>query len=304
MRKIKFIRIIITVSFVTALALTFYLGIRIGTDIAITKRIEISRQNKTSVYPLSAAIEIIDNNYIKPIFKDQQEKRGVYYAIIEAIIKNLDHFTRFTRPSPPPNKSRFPPPEPNGEILQGNIGYINIPAFFDQQTPSKIKQILDRFEQKNIKGLILDVRNNPGGNTGPSLLTTSLFLEKDQMIATIDYRKEGQELEYTYRCEGFTYFKKPMVILINNRSGSGAELFCGALQDHKRAVLVGTKTFGKGLGQQDFVFEDGSVLTLTNMKFILPSGRCPQGIGIIPDIVIEEPQAQLQKAIEILKQSK
>jgi len=194
------------------------------------------------------------------------------------------------------------------EVLDNRIGYIKITSF-DTKTYSEFKDALDKLENQGIKGLILDLRNNPGGSVNDSVLIADELLGKGLIVYTED--RYGNKLEEFYSDEN--KISVPLVVLVNENSASAAEIVAGAIQDHKAGVLVGTKTFGKGSVQQVVPFENNSGMKLTIAKYYMPSGRCIDGIGVEPDVEVKldektsvyyvprEKDLQLQKALEIIK---
>ena len=196
----------------------------------------------------------------------------------------------------------------SSEVLDNNFGYIKITSF-DNKTYGEFKSALEDLENKGIKGLILDLRNNPGGSIYESVMIADELLGEGIIVYTED--RYGNRLEEFVSDEN--KISVPLVVLINENSASAAEIVAGAVQDHKAGVLVGTKTFGKGSVQELHPFENNSGMKLTIAKYYIPSGRCIDGIGVEPDVevklddetsvysVVREKDLQLQKALEILK---
>lgn len=196
----------------------------------------------------------------------------------------------------------------NYEVLDDNIGYIKITSF-DSKTYDEFKSALDSLINKGIKGLILDLRNNPGGSLYESVLIADEILGEGIIVYTEDRNKNRLEEYYS---DG-DKISVPLVVLINENSASAAEIVAGAVKDHKAGILVGTKTFGKGSVQEIQPFENKTGMKLTIAKYYMPSGRCIDGIGIEPDIEVEldketsifnvprEKDLQLLKALEIFK---
>lgn len=193
-------------------------------------------------------------------------------------------------------------------IIGEDIGYIRITSF-DENTSKEFKKSLNELNSKKVRGLILDLRNNPGGLLNECVKVADELVGENLIVYTED--KTGNRTS-EYR-SGRNKINIPLVILINKYSASASEIVAGAVQDTKSGVLVGTKTFGKGSVQEPTVFKDGSGLKLTIAKYYLPSGRSIDGIGVEPDIVVELPKGvdifnvseeqdtQLQKAIEVIK---
>jgi carboxyl-terminal processing protease len=143
---------------------------------------------------------------------------------------------------------------------------------------------------------VLDLRNNPGGLLTQAVRVADLFLDSGMIVYT-EGRSESQKQKYFARAEG-SWTEFPIVVLVNGGSASASEIVAGALQDHKRAVILGTKTFGKGSVQTILPLDDNSALRLTTARYFTPKGRSIQATGIVPDIIIENLPAQEAKAEE------
>ena len=144
--------------------------------------------------------------------------------------------------------------------------------------------------------MVVDLRNNPGGLLTQAVRVADLFLDSGLIVYT-EGRLESQRQKYFARKEG-TWSGFPMVVLVNGGSASASEIVAGALQDHKRAVVLGTKTFGKGSVQTILPLDDNSALRLTTARYYTPKGRSIQATGIVPDIVMDNVPAQEAKAEE------
>jgi len=170
-------------------------------------------------------------------------------------------------------------------MLDDSYGYIKITNFQDKTT-ADFKKALNSLESKNggLKGLIIDLRNNPGGLLDQSVNISDEFLENGLIVYT-DGRLENQKMKFTAKPNDASH-NYPVVVIVNEGSASASEIVAGALQDHKRAVIVGTQTFGKGSVQTIIPLEDGSAVRLTTARYFTPSGRSIQAKGIVPDIVI------------------
>lgn len=182
-------------------------------------------------------------------------------------------------------------------FLEEGYGYIRL-AQFQERSDRDLQKALEKLsaEKGGIKGLVLDLRNNPGGLLNQAVRVADLFLDGGLIVYT-EGRLEGQKQKYFARKEGsWTGF--PMVVLVNGGSASASEIVAGALQDHKRAVVLGTKTFGKGSVQTILPLDDNSALRLTTARYLTPRGRSIQATGIAPDIVIENPALQEAKVEE------
>jgi carboxyl-terminal processing protease len=143
----------------------------------------------------------------------------------------------------------------------------------------------------------LDLRNDPGGLLTQAVRISDLFLDSGLIVYT-DGRIDSQKQKYFAQKEG-SWMDFPMVVLVNGGSASASEIVAGALQDHKRAVILGTKTFGKGSVQTILPLDDNSALRLTTARYFTPKGRSIQALGIVPDIIVEStPQQQEAKTDE------
>ena len=182
-------------------------------------------------------------------------------------------------------------------VLEEGYGYIRL-AQFQERTDRDLQKALEKLssEKGGIKGLVLDLRNNPGGLLTQAVRVADLFLDSGMIVYT-EGRLESQRQKYFARKEG-SWTEFPMVVLVNGGSASASEIVAGALQDHKRAVILGTKTFGKGSVQTILPLDDNSALRLTTARYYTPKGRSIQATGIVPDIVIENMSVQEAKAEE------
>lgn len=169
-------------------------------------------------------------------------------------------------------------------IIEPAIGYIRLKSF-NKTTSKDLSEALEELEGQGIERLILDLRNNPGGLLDQAVEAAGLFLDAGKTIVSIKGRNPKQVMPpFTAEKSGHTGY--PMVVLINAGSASASEIVAGALQDHGRAVLVGSTTFGKGSVQTIVPLSDGSGLRLTTAKYYTPNDRLIQGSGIDPDIVV------------------
>lgn len=193
-------------------------------------------------------------------------------------------------------------PTAEGYLLpQTKSGYISI-AQFTEGTPQEVKNILELLKKQGMNGIILDLRDNPGGELRSTVKVAEYFVPKGPVVY-IDYRFGKDE---TYSVEGHN-LKIPIVVLVNKMSASAAEILAGAIKDRKAGLLVGEKTFGKGIVQEIFTLGDGSGVKLTTARYLTPSKHDINKKGIVPDISIEHSSklvgkdTQLQKAVEILE---
>lgn len=172
------------------------------------------------------------------------------------------------------------------KTLESGYGYVRI-AQFQEKTEIDLDKALEKMEKENggLKGLVLDLRNNPGGLLDQAVKVSDEFLESGLIVYT-DGRIEGQKMTFSAKKEG-TRPNYPIIVLVNSGSASASEIVAGALQDHGRAIILGTQTFGKGSVQTIYPLEDGSALRLTTARYYTPSGRSIQAKGITPDITLE-----------------
>lgn len=170
----------------------------------------------------------------------------------------------------------------NPSILEDDIGYVRV-AEFRESTAKDLENSLKELVEKEMKGLILDVRNNPGGLLSSAVHVTSMFLEKNTLIVSTD-SKNQQKIEFKadYRSSKFLDF--PIIVLINKGSASGSEILAAGLRDNRRAILLGEPTFGKGSVQTIVPLSDGSALRLTTSRYYTPSGVSIHEEGVEPDI--------------------
>ncbi|HTN70390.1 MAG TPA: S41 family peptidase [Methylomirabilota bacterium] len=182
-------------------------------------------------------------------------------------------------------------------VLESGYGYIRL-AQFQERSDRDVQKALEKLaaEKGGLKGLVLDLRNNPGGLLTQAVRISDLFLDSGLIVYT-EGRIEAQKQKYFAQKEG-SWMDFPVVVLVNGGSASASEIVAGALQDHKRAVVLGTKTFGKGSVQTILPLDDSSALRLTTARYFTPSGRSIQATGIVPDIVVEATPQQEGKADE------
>ena len=177
--------------------------------------------------------------------------------------------------------------------LGDGIAYIRI-ASFQERTGKDLLKAIEQFQKNGVSALVLDLRNDPGGLLNQAVQVSDLFLDKGQLIVYTEGRIKNQDLRFSAE-HGAQVPKVPMVVLVNGGSASASEIVAGALQDWKRALVLGTKTFGKGSVQTVIPLSDGSGLRLTTAKYYTPKGRSIHGTGIVPDIIVEVPRPTLAK---------
>ena len=191
----------------------------------------------------------------------------------------------------------------NGKMLDNNIGYVRL-SMFNENTGSDLSNKLQELEVQGMKGIILDLRNNPGGLLEESIKVASNFVPQGPIVSVVS--KDGTKKTRFSTLEAIKY---PLAVLVNGGSASASEIVAGAVQDTDAGTLIGTKTFGKGLVQTVLPLGDDSALKLTIAKYFTPNDRSINGIGLEPDIIVEMPaikeegkDLQLEKAIDVLKE--
>ena len=173
--------------------------------------------------------------------------------------------------------------------LEPGIEYIRLRQF-QEQTSNDLETALEKYSKEGkIQGLVLDLRNNPGGLLTSAVEVTEKFLEPGKLVVYTEGRVRNQNMRFSSNAKhAFTDF--PVVVLVNQGSASASEIVAGALQDWGRAVVLGTQSFGKGSVQTIIPLSDGSGLRLTTAKYFTPKGRSIHGKGITPDILVEGPK--------------
>jgi carboxyl-terminal processing protease len=172
----------------------------------------------------------------------------------------------------------------------GKVGYISLRQF-NANAASDMRKAIQDLVSKGAVGFVMDLRSNPGGLLYSSAEIAGMWLDNATIGSTIDRKGENERL--TANRQSLT--NKPLVVLVDGGSASASEILSGALQDNKRAVIVGTKTFGKGLVQSVHSLSDGSGMAVTIAKYYTPSGRDINHMGIVPDRVVELSKDELEK---------
>ncbi len=176
----------------------------------------------------------------------------------------------------------------NAEVLgkDKDLGYIRLKSF-NENSDKQFLDIVKKYEKNlKIKGYILDLRNNPGGLLNQAINITDFFLDDGQIVST-----KGRKISETrkfFAKKGDEIKGKPIIVMINNGSASASEIFAGALKDHKRAIILGENSYGKGSVQSIIPLRNGGGMRLTISKYYLPSGNSISEVGVTPDIVVEE----------------
>lgn len=199
----------------------------------------------------------------------------------------------------------------NLAVLEGNIGYIEICQFSGDDVEG-FRAAMEELQAENVRGLVVDLRNNPGGLLTDVVEIADLLLPEGDVVYVEN--RAGERVTYSSDAE---YWDVPLVVLINDMSASASEILAAAVQDFDRGALVGTRSYGKGIVQSLLVFEsDGAGMQYTSATYYTPSGRCIHGTGVSPDIVAEAPEGyynltgvpdpendvQLKAALEQLEQ--
>ena len=172
------------------------------------------------------------------------------------------------------------------ELLENNIGYLRLTSFNDNSSQQIKKQIKKLKKNKNLNSYILDLRNNPGGLLTQAINITNFFLDRGEIVSTKG--RKASETRKFFAKKGDEIKGKPIIILINNGSASASEIFAGALKDHKRAIILGENSYGKGSVQSIVPLRNGGGMRLTISKYYLPSGSSISEVGVTPDIVVRE----------------
>jgi len=188
------------------------------------------------------------------------------------------------------------------KLLDDGYGYLRITSFQENTAPSVVKHLNDLYKAGSLRGLVLDLRNDPGGLLNSAIGVSAAFLPAKTLVTSTDGRVADAKHQYYAQPDDYLRggkddfirtlpaeaLKVPMVVLINGGSASASEIVAGALQDHKRAVVMGTTSFGKGSVQTIIPLPGSTAIKLTTARYFTPSGRSIQAKGIVPDITVEE----------------
>lgn len=196
-------------------------------------------------------------------------------------------------------RAKIESPTVEYEMLENSIGYIEITEF-DDVTYAQYCEAYDTLVARGMKGLILDLRANPGGNVSTVCQIARRLLPEGLIVYTED--KYGQRMEY--RCDGTEEIQIPLAVLVDGNSASASEILAGAIKDYGIGKLVGTTTFGKGIVQRIISFSDGTAIKLTISNYFTPKGNYIHGVGIEPDIPVEwDSEQYLNEGIDNQKQA-
>ena len=195
------------------------------------------------------------------------------------------------------------------KLIENKVGYLRLRAFNENSSEQLKKEILSLEREKNLTGYIFDLRNNPGGLLSQAIKISDFFLDEGEIVSTKG--RKSRENRKFFAKRGDEIKGKPLIVLINNGSASASEIVAGALKDHKRAILLGETTYGKGSVQSIIPLKNKGAIRLTISKYYLPSGESISEIGVLPDIKVEESDEnfsintetdnQLSYAVELLK---
>ncbi len=237
-----------------------------------------------------------------PIDKAADRIRGEEGTTVTLLVKRKEDIKPYTIARKEIEIKSVSTKIPNDVVLSKNVGYIRLSSFISKNTSKEFETIL--VQSKDKEGFIIDLRSNPGGLLSNAIFISNLLLPNGIIVSTVD--RDGYK--ETQRTMGGCVTKKPVVVLINKGSASASEILSGALKDNKRAVIVGEKSFGKGLVQEINRLPNNSGINITIQKYLTPNGTDINKKGIDPDILVElsdddiknKDDKQLKKANEVL----
>ena len=178
------------------------------------------------------------------------------------------------------------------KVLKEKVGYLRLKAFNDNSSEQLIEKIKKIENKERPLGYILDLRNNPGGLLTQAIRVTDFFLDEGEIVSTRG--RKAIENRRFFAKKGDRVKGKPLIVLINNGSASASEIVAGALKDHKRAIILGSNTYGKGSVQSIIPLNNGGGMRITISKYYLPSGQSISGVGISPDIFVDDEEDNFQ----------
>lgn len=282
------------------------IGIQIATKegkLMVIAPIEDSPAEKAGLLAEDEILEI-DGASTKGITIDKAADRirGEEGTTVNLLIKRKDAIQKYSIVRKEIELKSVSTKIPNNIVLSNDIGYIRLSSFISKNAGKEFENILVQSRTK--KGFIIDLRSNPGGLLTNAIYISNLLLPNGIIVSTVD--RDGYK--ETQRASRMSVTNKPLVILINKGSASASEILSGALKDNKRAVLVGEKSFGKGLVQEINRLPDNSGINITIQKYLTPNGTDINKKGIAPDILVElneediknKDDKQLKKANEVL----
>lgn len=283
------------------------IGIQIGIrddKLVVIAPIEETPAQKAGILANDEIIKINGESTKGISVKDAADKiRGPEGTTVQLVIKRENQEKTFTVSREKINVKSVSTKVPKAVNLDGNIGYIRLNSFLSSNASSEILNALKLMKDKN--GYIIDLRSNPGGLLSNAISISNMFIDDGVIVSTVD--RDGYKETQNARFGAVTH--KPLVILIDEGSASASEIFSGAMKDHGRAVLVGTKSFGKGLVQEINRLPGGSGMNLTIQKYLTPNGTDINKVGIVPDYEVKNTEEdaknnkdpQLEKAQEVMK---
>lgn len=256
-------------------------GIEIDEKMIVVSPIEGSPADKAGVEPGDKVIRIDGKKVSNMVLSEVVAKiRGSRGSKVSVTVLRNDQEMVFNL-----TRTMIRVPSIKSEMLDDDYGYVRIVSF-QANTTDDLKDALKKLQKKKpLKGLVLDVRRNPGGLLEEAVKVSDIFLTEGVIVSTESRNKK--EVDKRIAQKGGSEPTFPMIVLIDGGSASASEIVAGALQDQGRAILLGTKTFGKGSVQTIIDLEDNTALKLTIAKYFTPKGRSIQAQGIVPDIVVE-----------------
>ena len=180
----------------------------------------------------------------------------------------------------------------DSKILKKNIGYLRLTAFNNNSSKQLVDEIKNIEKKEKTLGYILDLRNNPGGLLNQAINVTDFFLNEGEIVSTRG--RKSHENRRFFAKKGDKVKGKPLIVLINNGSASASEIVAGALKDHKRAIILGSRTYGKGSVQSIIPLRNGGGIRITISKYYLPSGKSISEVGVTPDIFVDDDSDDFQ----------
>lgn len=284
------------------------IGIQIGLKddkLVVIAPIEDTPAQKAGLIANDEILEINGKSTKGISVKDAADQiRGEQGTTVDLLIKRDKEEKRYTIARDKINVKSVSINEPKTAKLDKNIGYIRLNTFLSSNASIEMVDALKKLENKD--GYILDIRSNPGGLLTNAISISNMFLENGVIVSTVD-RDGYKETQFSTKNP---LTDKPLVILIDEGSASASEILSGALKDNGRAVLVGTKSFGKGLVQEINKLPGGAGINITTQKYLTPNGTDINKVGILPDIEVKNTEEnikknkdiQLEKAQEALKE--
>lgn len=239
-------------------------------------------------------ITAVDGQPVEDLLLDEvvQRVQGKPGTTVRLFVRRGDQTLDFTL-----TRSTIEVPSVESVLLKDRLGVIEVVAFVEG-TGDKVRRAVESLGQRGARGLILDLRGNPGGLADEAVEVTSAFIEDGPIVS---FRERGKP-EVTFEARGSVETDLPLVVLVDEGSASASEIVAGAIQDRGRGIIVGTETYGKGSVQTVFPLSDGSALKITTASYFTPSGRSIGEHGVIPDVGVAGGDMQLARARQILRE--